>query len=531
MDGAAGPEGVKAGGAPTPFLYLTSLVCGTLVMVIEVLGSRVLGPFFGVGLFVWTSLIAVTMIALAAGYAIGGVLSDRRERPTDLLYGLILAAGLLTVLVPHLKGPVLKSCMSLGLRTGSFASSLILFGPPLLLLGCVSPFLARVATRELGSLGRTVGTLYAVSTLGSVVGTAAAGFYLIARIGVDRIFTVTGILLVLLGGSYFVLFRRRFAAALLLLPSVLAFPRELPLDKVLPSGTRVRVLAKVDGFYGSKKVVEYAFGPYRTRELLIEGQIQGGVDLATGQSIGAYPYVLARAPLVVRPGGKRCLVVGLGAGVIPRMYEAEGVRTDAVDIDPDVAALARDWFGFRPGGRVAAADARRFLLECRDRYDYLVVDVFGGDATPGHLMSREAFQLMRSRLAPGGVLAINLLGGVDDPEGTAPSVARTLRQVFEQVDVYPLFDPRGADRSGNLSVLAYDGPRTLLPDDLFAGRALHPFVRDRLRQLPRWRHEFPAGSGLLLTDDYNPSDCSDLGLKEKFRRGILANTDWDVLVH
>jgi spermidine synthase len=213
------------------------------------------------------------------------------------------------------------------------------------------------------------------------------------------------------------------------------------------------------------------------------------------------------------------------------MYEAGGVRTDVVDIDSDVEAIARDWFGFRPGGRVVIADARRFLLECRDRYDYLVLDVFGGDATPGHLMSREAFQLMRSRLTPGGVLAINLLGGLDDPLGAAPSVARTLRHLFEHVDVYPLFDPRGSDRSGNIAVLAYDGPRALLPDDLFASRTLHPFVRQRLTPVPRWRHEFPEGSGLLLTDDYNPSDCSDLGLKEKFRRVILANTDWDVLVH
>lgn len=515
----------------TPFLYFTSLLCGTLVMVIEVLGSRVLGPFFGVGLFVWTSLIAVTMIALAAGYAVGGILSDRRGEP-DLLYGLVAAAGLLTLLVPYAKGPVLKGCMALGLRTGAFASSLVLFGPPLLLLGCVSPWLVRVAAREMHNLGRTVGTLYAVSTVGSVAGTVGAGFFLIARMGVDRIFTLTGVLLLLLGASWFVLFRRRLAAVAVLLPSLFAWPSEAPFVKLLPTGTQVRIVAKKDGFYGNKKVVDYSFGPFRTRELLIEGQIQGGVDLATGQSIGAYPYVLADLPRLIRPGGNRCLVVGLGAGVIPRMYGEAGVAVDAVDIDPEVVALARDWFGYLPGpgGRVATGDARRFLLENGDRYDYLVLDVFGGDATPGHLLSREAFALVKERLLTGGVLAINLLGGVDDPMGTAPSVVRTLRSLFDQVDAYPNFDPKGSDRSGNISIVAYDGPRTLLPERHFASRTLHPFVRETLVPLAGWRHDFPPGSGRLLTDDFNPSDCTDLELKEKFRRVILSITDWDVLV-
>src|SRR5512145_1276773 len=121
------------------FLLFTAVVCGALIMVIEVLGSRVIGPFFGVSLFVWTSLITVTLVALAAGYALGGYLADRHGN-ADWLYGLIIAAGVAVCLVPLAKAPVLKASLALGLRVGSLAGSAALFGVPLLLLGCVSPY-------------------------------------------------------------------------------------------------------------------------------------------------------------------------------------------------------------------------------------------------------------------------------------------------------------------------------------------------------------------------------------------------------
>ena len=141
---------------PTPFLIGTATTCGMLIMVIEILGSRVIGPFFGVSLYVWTSLIAVTMIALATGYMIGGILSDRAKSP-DILYILIGVAGASTLIIPYVKIPVLKLCLAFGLRSGAFAGSMILFSPTLTLLGCVSPFLIKLAAREVSTVGRTVG--------------------------------------------------------------------------------------------------------------------------------------------------------------------------------------------------------------------------------------------------------------------------------------------------------------------------------------------------------------------------------------
>ena len=118
------PTQEPAAGHSRPFLLyliLTSLLCGSLVMVIEVLGSRVIGPFFGASLFVWTALITVTLVALAAGYSVGGVFADRQRSP-NRLYTIILVAGILVLLIPLLKLPVLKLTMPLGVRGGALAA-------------------------------------------------------------------------------------------------------------------------------------------------------------------------------------------------------------------------------------------------------------------------------------------------------------------------------------------------------------------------------------------------------------------------
>lgn len=168
------------------YLIATAAVCGALVMGIKVLGSRVIGPFFGVSLFVWTSLITVTMVALAAGYAIGGHLSDRKSSP-DWLYGIIMVSGILVMLIPALKEPLLQMSLPLDLRWGSLTSAFLLFGPALFLLGCVSPYVVKIAAREMHNIGRTVG---------SVIGTLLTGFVLIAYLGVNQIFLLTGSLLI-----------------------------------------------------------------------------------------------------------------------------------------------------------------------------------------------------------------------------------------------------------------------------------------------------------------------------------------------
>jgi spermidine synthase len=512
------------------YLLFTAVLCGALIMVVEVMGSRVVGPFFGVSLFVWTSLITVTLLALAGGYALGGLFSDRFQQPA-YLFGIILIAGVLTLLVPVIKGPVLKACMPLGLRTGAFLSTTLLFGPALLLLGCVSPYLVKLAARELHNLGRVVGGLYALSTVGSTVGTLVTGFFLIAYLGVGQTFAVTGGLLVLLAVGYFVFFERRWWVLVVLLLPVLLYQAPQAVSRTMADGTRVELVHSEENYYGDLKVVDYSFGDVRQRELIIDGLIQGGVDLASQQSIYEYPYFMQFLSYMLVPEGKRCLVIGLGLGAIPRWYEEQGIQCDVVDINPAVVEVARNYFDFHISGDLFIEDARYFLNATERRYDYIVLDVFSGDITPAHLLSVEALSLMRERLTPRGVLAVNLIGSVKQETYMTASVIKTLQQAFHQVEVYPTFNPDESDNGvGNLAVMAYQGEARVLKVD-HTRFTSHASVRHNVFANLGRRFHFPQGTpAMVLSDDYNPIDFFDGWLRETVRRSIIEATDWDILI-
>ena len=511
------------------YLFLTALLCGALIMVIEVLGSRVVGPFFGVSLFVWTSLITVTLLALAIGYWLGGVYADRHGS-ANVLYGIILVSGLVVLLIPMLKVPVIKLAQPLGLRGGAFVSTLILFGPALLLLGCVSPFLIKIAARELHNIGRTVGGFYAISTLGSVVGTVLTGFFLIAYLGVDQIFYIVGFLLILLAAAYFAWSRGNYLLLLLCLLPLIMPQTERFQRQIMADGTRVEQVFSTENFYGAIKVVDYSLAQTHVRELMINGQIQGGIDMHNRGSIFRYSYFLQFIPRAMHPLGERCLVIGLGAGMVPMWYEQQGVITDVVDIDPEIVKVAQDYFGFNIAGDILIEDARYFISRTQRHYDYIILDVFTGDLTPGHVISREAFAAISSRLTGSGLLVINLIGSLGEhAEGTA-SVVKTLQEVFDTVRIFPTFDP-GERSEGNIMVLAHNGQPKVLPEfdlDLYV---MHPLVRDGLRRGFGREVSLPASaSGIVLTDNYNPIDVYDAWLREQARRDILDTINQDLLL-
>lgn len=525
MSGTATSRGLLA------YLVLTAVVCGGLIMVLEVLGSRVVGPFFGVSLYVWTSLISVTLIALAAGYAVGGLLADRLRSPV-FLYAIVVLAGILTLCIPLLKVPVMRACATLGLRAGSFVGTLLLFGPALFALGCVTPYIIRLAVRELERVGRAVGVFYALSTLGSVIGTLATGFLLVGQLGITEMFRLTALLLIALGCGYFVLFRRQWAPAVLLSLAFLPLGGAPPgKTATMPDGTRVDLVAARDSFYGAVKVVDYRYGALHTRELLIDGLVQGGVDMRGGLPIYEYSYFMQFLPYAVHPAGKRCLVIGLGAGLVPRWYEAQGIVTDVVDIDPVVVDMARTYFGYRGAGDVIISDARGFLAGPGKRYDYIIVDVFNGDTTPGHILSVEALELMKGRLQPDGVVAINLVGSLEERTLMTASVVATMRRVFEQVQIFPSFPKAGGGRFGNLALLAYDGDTRPVRHDRLAHFPVHPLAAEGVWPNLLTPYRFPEGTrSVLLTDDFNPIDVHDAWLREGVRREILETTDWGILL-
>lgn len=177
--------------------YLTIFINGAVILIIEILGTRILAPFYGSTIFVWSSLITVTMASLALGYFFGGKIAD--EKPDlDLLYWIILIAGLSVSIVPVIDKFVLLRTDSLGIRLGPLVSSFFLFFLPLFFLGMVSPFGVKIETKLVDNLGTNAGNLYALSTLGSLFGALLAGFYLVPGFSINVVLNILSLTLFLL---------------------------------------------------------------------------------------------------------------------------------------------------------------------------------------------------------------------------------------------------------------------------------------------------------------------------------------------
>jgi spermidine synthase len=478
-------------------LYAVVFVAGAAVLAIEILGTRILGPFYGVSLFLWSALITATLIALSIGYAVGGRWADRG--PTlPRLYGVLAAAGVWTLLVPWLKQPVLMLAEPFGLRAAVLVAACTLFVPPLMLLGMVSPYAIRLRASSLEVVGRSAGDLYAVSTVGSVIAALATGFVLIPSVGVNSLTLLIGATLVFAGASGLAFGRRKgargrsalLAAALLLVPAWVF--RALPTDGADPERGLVSVRQSP---YAELRVLDMD----GLRYLLIDGGIHTIVDLRSGRARHPYAAVIGLTRhFFAQPG--EMLLLGLGGGNLVRSFSRAGWKVTAVEIDPVVVALAQEYFGLSSSDAdVHVMDGRRFLSNSVRTYRLVVMDAFGSSAIPFHLLTDESFALVAARLDPDGIFAVNLeVLGWDHP--LARSTAATLRGHFRHVLALPV---NVRSELGNLILLGSN--REIRP----VRRVTYDFTRpDGRNRYFAWTRRFvpEVQDAAILSDDLSPVD-------------------------
>lgn len=178
-------------------LEIIVFICGAVVMAYEIVGSRMLGPYVGTSMFVWTSIIGVILLSLSLGYMWGGRIADQKPR-ADFLSMYIFIAGLFIVLSIFVKDLLLDFLLNSidNVKIVSIIASLLLFTIPSVLLGMVSPFAARIKLKSIEKSGSTVGNLYAISTVGSIIGVFLAGFYFIPTFKITNILLLLAIVLI-----------------------------------------------------------------------------------------------------------------------------------------------------------------------------------------------------------------------------------------------------------------------------------------------------------------------------------------------
>ena len=438
------------------FLLAAVLIGGISTLGIELSASRLLAPFFGTSQLIWANVIGLTLIYLTIGYRLGGRLADRR--PDERLLGLILlSAGLFTAIIPLVARPILQwsalafSTFSVGIFFGSFFGVLLLFLVPIVLLGMVSPFAIRLALRDVASAGSTAGSLYALSTVGSIIGTFLPVLLLIPAFGTSRTFYIFALLLVITGAI-----GMRRAAAFLAVPAVLL----LALLQLGVSGIRAPFCAGCASLYEEESSYNYIQVARSNRGP--DGSEQIGLILNEGQAIHSIynpryaetgnpadlltsgPWDFFNIAPYVYPDRSTdevdgLLLIGSAAGTVPKQFLAfygSDARIDAVEIDPAIIRVGRQYFDMEdldaPNYTTYADDGRVFLQRTDRTYDVIGMDAYRQPYIPFQLTTREFFSEVEARLSDQGVAVVNA-GKPGTDYRLVHALATTMRSVFPQV--------------------------------------------------------------------------------------------------
>nr|MDQ4030542.1 fused MFS/spermidine synthase [Actinomycetota bacterium] len=423
-------------------------VSGAVLLGVELAASRVLAPFFGSSLFVWGSLISVVLAGLAVGYWVGGALADRVPA-RRLLVGTLGLGALAVLAVPLADAPALAAVVAWdpGPRANPLLASLLLFGPPSVLLAATTPIAVRLAARSLDQIGETAGRLFALSTAGSIAGTLATAFFLVPRLGTDQLLGVAAAALFVaagvvalpgrspaFAGGAVVLATFAVAAGYAAAPhagetlSAEATQNWSPvyrlrgygyLDARDPganaAGGDLEVIHTEDTRYHRLSVVE----DETTRYLRFDNSLQSAMYIDDPFRTRFRYTDYFHLGLAYNPRARDVLFIGLGAGSSPKLMwrNFRRLRVQVVELDPEVVEVGYRYFHVPRDSRLAVStgDGRRFLAERNRRWDVIVIDAFFADAIPFHLVTREFLELARSRLAPGGVIVTNVIGALDGP--------------------------------------------------------------------------------------------------------------------
>jgi spermidine synthase len=410
---------------------MIAFTVGSASLGAEIAAARLLAPYFGASTIIWANTIATVLVALSLGYAVGGRLADRRA---DLggLCAIVLGAAVLLAIVPFVSDPFLNEAvkalgaLSVGGFLGSLAAVLVLVAVPVLLLGMVAPYANRLAVGRVSDTGTVTGRLYAISTAGSLVGTFLAALLLIPLIGTHRTFLVFAVVLAVVAavgaGSW------RFLVAALLIAGLLAVPPAA----IGADVAGARVIFSTETEYQYARVLQFPSGE-RWLELN-EGVAIHSLYRPWSYLTGGYwddflvlPFAGARtAP------PRRVAILGDAAGTVARAYGHyfPSTRVDAVEIDGELTAIGKRFFGLRAKNlHVYTADARPWLEASKAHYDAIFVDAYRQPYIPFYLVTREFFSLVRAHLNPGGMVIVNV-GHIPGSDALEQVVSATLRAVF-----------------------------------------------------------------------------------------------------
>ncbi len=472
-------------------LNITVFTSGFVLMVFEIVGSRVLAPFFGSSTVVWTSIIGVILAFMSLGYWYGGKMADKYHSIKTLATVLVIAA--LAMLVMNLtKNIIIKSIATLEwtLIVKSVISSIILFSIPSFLLAFVTPFAVRLEIHGVEDSGQTAGSIYAISTIGSIVGTFVSGFVFISLLGTNQIIWMLAAIL--------------FGLVAYIAPPVIkqnaVWSLILLAGNIYNTNARTRNYLDFDTEYARVFVYETEFFGSPVKIMSINGYLNSGMFVHNPYEL-VFDYCRYYDLITLfNPNWKNAVIFGGAAYSYPKHYMKAfpDKYLDVVEIDPGVTEIAINHFALEPNEKlnIIHQDARYFLQTANKKYDAVFFDLFTSPLNiPFHLTTVETFREVKSIMTDSSTLIINAIG---DLEGYGSRFIRSELKTIQQVFPYTLllYTPNGQQkglRNFILIAMKHEPPNPL-PD---SGYYYDNFLQFKV-------DDIDLSDAMILTDNFAP---------------------------
>ncbi len=480
-------------------LELIVFICGAVVMILELAGSRVMAPYLGTSLIVWSSLIGLILGALSFGYWWGGKIADKMPN-WKTFSGIIFLAAVFIGLTAIFKEPILITLREIfkSIRLNSIISTSILFVPASLMLGMVSPYAVRLKIHDVQNSGKTVGNLYAISTLGSIFGTFLAGFYLIATFGTTKILFILAITLVLTSIASFI--KAELKAKITVIIILICFGAFSSVAEIFAEQNG---LIDTDSAYQRIQIYEGKdYGTGREARFLKtdNSSTQSGMFLDSDELVFEYTkfYDLHK---FLNPDAKNALMIGGAAYTYPRHFlqTTTGTKMTVSEIDPKVTELAKKYFRLTDDPRlnIVHEDGRVFLNQNEEKFDLIFGDAFKSFTPPHQLTTKEAVEKMYNSLSDDGAVLVNVISAIDGYKGEfLRAEYKTYKSVFPEVQVFTVRKNNNGYQPQNLIIVAMKkSPDEWQSEDPQMKRLLgFRWTKKIIDDMP------------VLTDDFAPTD-------------------------
>jgi len=424
--GVVAPSGLRYRPVNHLFMYSTCFVTGAIILILEVLGFRLLAPYFGLSVYVSGSLIGIILTSLSLGYYLGGKIADKWPDEKIIYYSIFASAAYLTAIY-FLYSLILKFFQDLGIITGTIISTIVIFAIPMTLLSIVSPYLIKLlGTHE--KLGQSSGAIFSISTIGSILGSFLGTFVLIPELGSNRTLLLCIILTYVIPIFGLSLHNMKYVLLAVFLP-VLFFRQHKERDSTM--------IYETESFYNVIRIYEQN----GLRSMMLNNPAWRQSYRPT-VLLNSYREYFNLAPILTKVDSVLILGMSGGTSVHELRYFFDTLSIDAVEIDPKVVELAKKYFDIKEDNRLSiyTEDAKTFLTTNDKQYDFIEIDLFqGGPEIPFYTATKEFFQQTHEHTSANGLIMMNVIGTLQKKglEKLVYRIADTVSEVFDSVYLFP----------------------------------------------------------------------------------------------